>query len=69
VQARNSERKRIFFPNPSNNDQSNRLLTMKEKLHNHVYERAQLGIKEQLCNDISFDTLLVGCHKGEIVGG
>jgi hypothetical protein len=42
---------------------------MKEKLHNHVYERVQLGIKEQLCHNISFDTLPVGCHKGEFAGG
>jgi hypothetical protein len=30
--------------------------TTREKFHNHVYERAQSGIKEQLCHDISSDT-------------
>ncbi len=56
VQASNSERKHIFFPNPYSNDRPKRLSTTREKFHNHVYERAQSGIKEQLCHDISSDT-------------
>ncbi len=43
MQASNSERKHIFFPNPYSNDRPKRLSTTREKFHNHVYERAQSG--------------------------
>jgi hypothetical protein len=56
VQASNSERKHTFFPNPYSNDRPKRLSTTREKFHIHVYERAESGIKEQLCHDISSDT-------------
>jgi hypothetical protein len=56
VQASNSGRKHIFFPNPYSNDRPKRLSTTREKIHIQVYELGLSGIKEQLCLDISSDT-------------